>query len=65
MSQGSPWRVGPLRAVAPDWLLPGHIPAQDASAAGEGNRAGSAPISARMTCAVRRLAPGTVSISSS
>src|ERR1035437_1105565 len=54
-----PLRVLPEWCLPADSLLPGHIPAQDARCASEGNRLISGPISASSTSAVRRLTPSS------
>ena len=48
-----PWRVRPERCLPADSLLPGHMPAHDARCPAVGKRDMSAPISARITWAVR------------
>ena len=48
-----------VRALPPEALLPGHIPAQDARCAGVANTLMSTPISAIMPIAHLRATPGS------
>ena len=43
LSATGPWRVRPDRALPPEALVPGHIPAQDAGCAGVANTLMSTP----------------------
>src|SRR5215468_8344431 len=54
----SPLRVGAFLCLPADSLSPGVSPARAASRAAVANRAMSPPVSATMTSAVRRPAPG-------
>src|SRR6185503_19115622 len=59
-SHRSPLRVRPEKCLPADSLLPGHMPAHDASCCGVGNRLMSAPVSAMRISASRSLTPGIV-----
>src|SRR6185503_4716294 len=54
----------PDECLPADSLLPGHTPAHEARCPALGKRAMSLPISARITCAVCSLTPGTLANSS-
>ena len=54
-----PFRVFPLLFLPALLLFLGHIPAQDARCAADGNWLMSVPISARIVCTVESSSPGT------
>lgn len=61
LSQGLPCPAGPDVFFAPDWIVRGHNLAHETRCSGVGKRLISAPISARMICAVAGPMPGTAS----